>query len=237
MDEKRALDMAHLRRKLQIDDMDIELLSRALTHPSYAMEHPGDMHYQRLEFLGDAVVDLIMGEYLFKEFPEHDEGTLTKMRAGLVCEKALANAATRFQLGQWIRFGRGEVADGGAKRTSNLSDAFEALCGAIYLTKGLEPVRTLLLQHLKEDIEMIAAGYYGDYKTRLQEWIQQTPGRQVAYAVRSEEGPAHAKRFHVDVLIDGKAKADGWGKTKKEAERQAALAYLKQVGVIHDAIT
>lgn len=226
MDEKRFAVLTELQNKLNIEDIDINLLDLALTHPSFAVEHGHGADNQRLEFLGDAVVDLLMGEYLYETFPADDEGRLTKMRATLVCEAALAEAAQALGLGSYLRLGHGEHLSGGLKRASNLADAWEAMCGAIYLSAGTEPLKPLLIKYLGSVIERVKRGYYGDYKTRLQEYMQREQGHIIEYRLVEEQGPAHDRRFHMAVDIDGQCCGSGWGKTKKEAQSEAALEAL-----------
>ena len=221
--------MERLQEKLGYRFRDRTLLTTALTHPSFGSDHHV-AHYQRLEFLGDAVVDLIMGEYLFAQFPADDEGKLTKMRASLVCEDALAGAARKLGLNKYLLLGRGEEATGGSLRPSNLADAWEAMCGAIYLSAGIEVLKPVLVKYLEHAIAMVQGGYYGDYKTRLQEFIQQEPDHTISYEVLETRGPAHDRDFHVEVQVDGIARGRGWGKSKKLAQREAALAALVAYG-------
>ena len=220
MDKERRRALGALTHELGIGGLDLEMLDVALTHPSYAMEHNLDHDNQRLEFLGDAVVDLIMGEYLFAQFPADDEGKLTKMRASLVCEDALAGAARKLGLNKYLLLGRGEEATGGSLRPSNLADAWEAMCGAIYLSAGIEVLKPVLVKYLEHAIAMVQGGYYGDYKTRLQEFIQQEPDHTISYEVLETRGPAHDRDFHVEVQVDGIARGRGWGKSKKLAQRE-----------------
>ncbi len=230
MEQERRRALGGLTHKLSIGKIDLQLLDIALTHPSYAMEHHLSADNQRLEFLGDAVVDLIMGEYLFHTFPNDDEGKLTKMRASLVCEDALADAARKLGLNEYLLLGRGEAATGGAMRPSNLADAWEAMCGAIYLSCGIEVLKPVLIKYLERTIDRVKGGYYGDYKTRLQEYIQKEPDHTITYELLEERGPAHNRDFHVEVLVDGASCGQGWGKSKKLAEREAALAALIKFG-------
>lgn len=232
MNQERRRMLGRLTHTLGIGGIDLSLLDIALTHPSYAMEHHLGADNQRLEFLGDAVVDLLMGEYLFKAYPADDEGKLTKMRASLVCEEALSEAARRLALGDYLLLGRGEAATGGATRPSNLADAWEAMCGAIYLSCGAEVLKPVLEKYLSQTIARVAGGYYGDYKTRLQEYIQREPDHTITYELLEMAGPDHDRDFHVEVRIDDVAKGDGWGKSKKAAEREAALAALICYGVL-----
>lgn len=230
MNQERRRALGALTHTLGIGGLDLHLLDVALTHPSYAMEHQLDADNQRLEFLGDAVVDLIMGEYLFSTFPKDDEGKLTKMRASLVCEEALAEAAKKLELNKYLLLGRGEETSGGAMRPSNLADAWEAMCGAIYLSAGIDVLKPVLVKYLENAITMVKGGYYGDYKTRLQEYIQQEPDHTITYELLETLGPAHDRDFHVEVQVDGVARGHGWGKSKKLAQREAALAALIAYG-------
>lgn len=231
---KRKQHLEELTNNLFIQINNYEMLSIALTHPSFLLEGENNQltNNQRLEFLGDAVVDLIMGQYLFENFPEKPEGELTKMRAALVCEASLANAARRVNLGEYLLIGKGERGSGGEKRSSNLADAWEAMIGAIYLEKGVEAVRPILLNHLQPEIEQVRKGHYGDYKTQLQEYVQQDKDATVQYQILREEGPAHDRLFTAAVAINGIQRAHGMGKTKKEAEQNAACTVLIELGLI-----
>lgn len=232
--EKRIIHLQKLADRLQITFTDYDMLSLALTHPSFMLE--GDESHlknnQRLEFLGDAVVDLIAGQYLFDMFPDKPEGELTKMRAALVCENSLANAARRINLGEYLLIGKGERATGGENRASNLADAWESLMGAIYLQNGIDSVRPILIYYLQPELEQVRKGHFGDYKTQLQEVVQQQKDATIHYAIIRDEGPAHNKVFTAEVYINGEAKAIGVGKTKKEAEQNAACEVLIQFGLI-----
>lgn len=230
VNDDRQQHLASLVQKLNIEGIDLALLDQALIHPSYAMEQQTKGDNQRLEFLGDAVIDLLMGEYLYQTFPNDDEGKLTKMRASLVCEEALADAAKALGLNEYLLLGRGEAATGGASRPSNLADAWEAVCGAIYLSCGLDVLKKMVLQYLEHSISLVKGGYYGDYKTRLQEYIQREPDHEISYELLEEVGPAHDRTFFVKVCIDGKECGRGSGKSKKAAQREAALAALIAFG-------
>lgn len=230
MDVHRKKALYALIKKINIDHIDINLIHQALIHPSYAMEKQETGDNQRLEFLGDAVIDLLMGEYLYKYFPNDDEGELTKMRASLVCEEALADAALQLGLDKYLLLGHGEMNSGGSTRPSNLADAWEAVCGAIYLSCGLEALKKMVVVYLEPSINRVKDGYYGDYKTRLQEFVQREPGHEVAYILLDESGPAHDRLFHVEVRVDNLAYGEGWGKSKKIAQREAAMMALIQYG-------
>lgn len=232
--KKRELHLQKLLQTLEIELQDMEQLSVALTHPSFMLECDADnmANNQRLEFLGDAVVDLVVGQYLYMEFPEKPEGELTKMRAACVCESSLASAARRVSLGEYLLIGRGERGSGGADRPSNLADAWEALVGAIYLELGIDAARPIILKYIMPELELVRKGHYGDYKTMLQELIQQERDNTIQYEIVKAEGPDHAKKFTACVRINGVVQAEGVGKTKKEAEQNAACQTLIQMGII-----
>ncbi|MDO4478543.1 MAG: ribonuclease III [Lachnospiraceae bacterium] len=200
---------------------DRALLQLALTHTSYANEHrrEGVGHNERLEFLGDAVLEMVSSEFLFERFPTMKEGDLSKMRASLVCEPTLALCARDFNLMPFIRLGRGEEMNGGRFRDSIVSDAVESVIAAIYLDGGFEPARSFIRQHILNDIDRKKT--FVDSKSRLQEMVQ-ADGRSCQYKLISETGPDHDKWFKVEVLIDGRPVAEGEGHTKKQAEQQAA---------------
>lgn len=231
--ESRKKKLQELIVKIDVNEkVDLNLVHRALVHPSHLFEDgsAGD-HNQRLEFLGDAVVGLIIAQHLYQRYKNKSEGELTKMRAAVVCEASLASAATALDLGSYLLMGRGELLMGGAKRPSNLADCFEAFIGALYLSLGLEKVCPLVLSVLKEKISKAARGNYGDYKTRLQEHIQQQPENKLLYQIVREEGPDHNKVFVSAVYLNDKELAQGSGHTKKEAEQQAAKLALSKLGV------
>ncbi len=233
--EKRKEHLQQLLKKLDLEFDNIELLSMALTHPSFILERDGAdilINNQRLEFLGDAVVDLVVGHYLYTEFPNKPEGELTKMRAACVCESSLASAARRVSLGEYLLIGKGERGSGGADRPSNLADAWEAMVGAIYLELGIDAVRPIILEYIRPELELVRKGHYGDYKTQLQEYIQQNRDNTISYEIIKAEGPDHAKIFTACVRLNGIVQAEGVGKTKKEAEQSAACQAMIQMGLI-----
>ena len=229
MTKEREKSLAKLCTVLGVELKNYVLLDRALTHPSHVCDS-GEENNQRLEFLGDAVVDLIMGEYLYEHFPQKPEGELTRMRAALVCETSLANAAKRVDLGRYLLLGKGEINNGGAKRPSNLADAWEAVMAAIYLTASIEQVKPIMLKFLEPEMELVFKGFYGDYKTQLQEIVQRNPDSLIEYKIVSEKGPDHDKEFTAQVFVNSQLKGEGTGKTKKEAEQNAALYYLQKIG-------
>ena len=200
----------------------IDLLRTALTHSSYANEYKIKDN-ERLEFLGDSVLSIIISDYIFKKLQNVNEGDLTKFRATLVCEQSLAEVAKKINLGSLIKLGRGEEKSGGRERASVVSDAFEAVLASIYLDAGMETARKWLLNLMQDEIvEVLQGKRYGDYKTMLQERIQHGNVGKVTYRVVKEFGKDHNKTFEVEVLVDGLVKNKGVGKSKKEAEQMAA---------------
>ncbi|MGQ9532633.1 MAG: ribonuclease III [Desulfotomaculales bacterium] len=222
--------LARLERALGFPFHNRELLSHALTHGSFAAErHLSPVqNNQRLEFLGDAVLELVISEHLFRQYPDREEGDLTRMRAAVVCEPSLVRAARALDLGSALRLGRGEERDGGRERPSILADAFEALLGAVYLDRGLDAARRVALTWLAPVLaEVAAGGAERDYKTRLQEALQARGLEPVEYAIVGEEGPDHAKTFTVATTWRGRRLTRGTGRSKKEAEQEAARALLE----------
>lgn len=206
------------------------LLEEALTHSSYANEHRN--HHtkdnERLEFLGDAILDLIISEYLFKKYPDMPEGDLSKIRASIVCEGSLAKMARKMALGQYILLGKGEEQTGGRERSSILADAFEAITGSLFLDGGFDRARCFIHDTLIEEVEHTESieTLYTDYKTLLQECIQKVSMNPIHYEVVGEEGPDHDKHFYVEVFHEERSLGRGVGKSKKEAEQDAAKKAL-----------
>ena len=208
-----------------------ELLELALTHPSFAHEHPdegGEEHHnQRLEFLGDAVLDFLVAAWLYRNHPHLPEGPLTRLRATLVCTTTLAAMAQRLGLGEALRLGRGEEESGGNSRAANLCDAFEALAGALYLDGGLEATWQRLEPWFAQEAQAILrAGADVDAKSRFQEWAQADLGITPAYRIADENGPDHAKVFTAQVLLNDRVAGEGQGSSKRLAEQAAAQAAL-----------
>jgi ribonuclease-3 len=229
---KRKEYLALFKKRLKLDWVDEELLEQALTHSSFTYEsrQNGLENNQRLEFLGDAVLELVISDYLYRNHPGLDEGSLTKLRASVVCETSLARAARELGLGLCLLMGKGEERSGGRERPSILADAFEALLGAVYLDQGLGKAGELAVQFLTPVLRDVLEGRLErDYKTELQEFVQQHDGEQVQYVILKEEGPDHHKTFTAGVLYRGKLAGSGTGRSKKDAEQQAAKsALLKQ---------
>lgn len=205
-----------------------ELVREALTHSSYANERclKKINCNERLEFLGDAVLEQASSIYLFRQYPEVPEGQLSKMRASLVCESALAAAAEKIQLGDFIFLGKGETANGGNKKPSVVSDAMEALIGALYLDGGEKASNRFIMQHILTNIQEKEKSFM-DYKSELQELVQSGSHGTIRYQVTGEYGPEHEKEFEVELTIDQKKISLGRGRSKKAAEQMAAYEALK----------
>lgn len=202
-----------------------EYFKNAMCHSSYANEHRlGHIGCnERLEFLGDSILGFLTARYLYETFPQKPEGELTKLRASHVCEGALCSYARQIGLGEMLLLGRGEEMGGGRERPSALADAFEALLAAMYLDGGLEPVEKFLLPLIKGHM----AAENTDFKTVLQEYIQQSPGKEISYKLIGSTGPDHEKVFQVAAYLDGILVGEGSGKSKKEAEQMAAKCALE----------
>ena len=199
------------------------LLKQAMTHSSYANEHKAKGYHdnERLEFLGDAVLEVVSSEFLFRHYPALPEGDLTKLRASIVCEPTLALCARELDLGDFLLLGKGEEHTGGRKRDSIVSDAMEALIGAIYLDGGFASAKEFVHRFIMTDIEHKKLFY--DSKTILQEQVQKNwHDGEISYVLTGEEGPDHDKTFLVDLYVAGEKKSSGKGRTKKAAEQDAA---------------
>ncbi len=234
-EEKKYLE---LQRRLGYRFLKEELLCHALTHSSYANEHhlKREQNNERLEFLGDAVLEMISSESLYKNNPEMPEGELTKLRASLVCEPTLAQCAKEIDLGAFLLLGKGEETTGGRERSSILSDAFEAVIGAIYLDGGFTNAKEFIERTVLSDVEHRTL--FCDSKTILQELIQSGHKGTLSYRLLSETGPEHMKRFTVCACLDDTVLAKGEGKTKKAAEQEAAYrSILKLRGESNDERT
>ncbi len=223
--------MKSLEEKIKYSFKDKQLLHRALSHSSYANENKlGGGSNERLEFLGDAVLSIIVSEHIFKNYTHLPEGDLTKIRASLVCEKALSGFAREIGLGEALLLGKGEQNNGGRERPSILCDAFESLLAAIYLDGGIEPVSDFVLYFVERELANHNQGVFIDYKTTLQEVIQKNPEERVEYVLIDESGPDHNKSFTVDVMLNSNRIGRGVGRSKKEAEQLAAKEALELMG-------
>ena len=211
----------------------INLLNNALTHSSYANEIRGTAKSnERLEFLGDSVLSIIVSEYIYKQFPNMPEGELTRLRASLVCEKALCEFSRELKIGDYLLLGKGENRCGGRDRDSILADAFEAVLAAIYLDGGMEPARKHVMNFVLRELNHSEFDSFKDYKTVLQEIIQRNPEESVHYVLIDETGPDHDKSFTVEVRLNSNVIGTGTGKTKKHAEQAAAKQALQLMGEI-----
>lgn len=209
---------------------DESLLLQALTHSSFANEGHGVESYERLEFLGDSVLGFVTARYLFEKDHSPNEGELTKLRAAVVCEKALCGYSRQLGLGKFARLGRGEQHSGGAERPSILADMYEAVLAAIYLDGGMESAEKFVLRFIVPEAESQRRRKFKDYKTALQEIVQQNPGERLEYVLSGESGPDHNKTFITEVHLNSNVIGVGRGRSKKESEQQAAHEALKLMG-------
>ncbi len=209
-----------------------DLLKNALAHSSYANEvHSKHGSNERLEFLGDSVLSIIVSEYLFNNYKELPEGELTKLRASLVCEKTLCIFAKELHIGDFLLLGKGEAQNHGNERASILADAFEAVLAAIFLDGGMEVAKKHVLRFVIPELENREFELFKDYKTSLQEVIQRNPEERLTYVLIDESGPDHDKRFTVEVHLNSNVIGTGSGRSKKQAEQQAARQALKLMGI------
>ena len=223
--------MKELETKIEYTFKNRAFLEEALTHSSYANEQQGNVAYnERMEFLGDAVLSFVSAQYLYEKYPDMPEGRLSKLRSSLVCTQSLSSFAKEIKLGECLKMGRGETASGGAQRPSVLEDAFEALIAAIYLDGGIDEARKFILRFLSREVEMQHTNFK-DYKSFLQEIIQQNPDEKLSYAVINTSGPDHDKRFEVELRLNSNVIGNGIGTSKKNAEQQAAKQALELMGV------
>jgi len=218
--------LKNLEERIGYRFQNIALLKQAITHSSFTNEQKINKakNYERLEFLGDAVLELVSSEFLFKEHKEIPEGELTKMRASMVCEPSLAFCARDLELGQFMLLGKGEESTGGRRRDSIISDAMEALIGAIYLDGGMGHAKEFIYRFILSDLEDKQLFY--DSKSNLQELIQGKLKKEFHYELLEESGPEHDKTFEVEIIMEKESLGRGSGRTKKAAEQQAAYQAL-----------
>jgi ribonuclease-3 len=225
-------DIQELQETIDLHFKDQALLQEALVHRSFLNENPDFVlsSNERLEFLGDALLDFIVGEYLYQSYPEMDEGQLTSLRAALIREKTLAQFAQSIRLGDYLYLSRGEEEGGGRSRVGLLADAFEALVAAIYLDRGLEAVMEFVMSFVElEATHILETGLGKDHKSRLQEWAQAEFQLTPVYRTVMERGPDHAKEFTVEVLIGDKVYGRGEGRSKQAGEQKAAEQALEGI--------
>ena len=222
-------DLKHLEKKIDYEFRDKSLIKQAFIHSSYANEIKLEKYEsnERLEFLGDAVLELVSSEFLFKNSPKGSEGELTKTRASMVCEPALAHCAKKLDLGSYLYLGKGEENTGGRDRDSIISDSLEALIGAIFLDGGFTSSKEFIEKHVLNDLE--SKKLFLDSKTILQELAQGKSEQKISYRLVKEEGPDHDKSFSVEVRIGKEVYGTGTGKTKKSAEQEAAFNAIKRL--------
>jgi len=227
------IKLQNLEKVLGLNFSDKELLKTAITHSSYANQKKKVGFNERLEFLGDSVLQLIISEYLYTNFAEEYEGYLTKIRSLIVCENSLCEIAIGWKLGMYMNMSKGEEITGGRNRVSILADCVEAVIAAIYLDKGIEYSKLFILDNFKVTIEKATSNEIVlDYKTKFQEILQQNGEVHICYELVKFDGPPHKRKFFVNVLLDGVIKGSGQGYSKKEAEQNAAKgAIAKQEDV------
>jgi ribonuclease-3 len=208
------------------------LLKQALTHSSYSNDNKKNKveNYERLEFLGDSILSLIVSSHLYESYKELPEGELTKLRASIVCEKSLYEFGKKINLGDFLLLSRGEEMTGGRNRPSIIADAFEAVIAAIYLDGGIEPAKSFILKFIPQNINSIGNKSFNDYKTTLQEVIQQNKEEKIEYVLTLETGPDHNKSFFVEVHLNSNVIGKGVGRSKKLAEQNAAKEALELMG-------
>lgn len=224
--------MEQFQQKINYKFKNDRLLYEALSHSSFANENKKQRNSnERLEFLGDSVLSIVVSDYIFEHFKHLPEGELTKLRASLVCEKSLFEFSKKIDLGNYIFLGKGEELTGGRTRPSIISDAFEAVIAAIYLDGGMEPVSKYILSFIPEDISPSGSKSFHDYKTMLQEIIQRNPEEKIEYFLKSESGPDHDKKFTVQVKLNNNVIGEGMGHSKKNAEQAAAREALELMGI------
>ncbi len=223
-------DLAELEEKIGYKFKKREYLRRAMTHSSYSGGKNNGSN-ERLEFLGDSVLQITVSQYLFTNMTSVPEGGLTKLRASIVCENSLFNFANKIELGKYILLGKGEEMTGGRTRRSILADAFEAMIAAVYLDGGIDAAMKMILNFVPS-IEALKSGKVrlGDYKTVLQEIIQKNPEEKISYEVTDNNGEPHRKQFHAKVLLNGQVIGSGKGFSKKEAEQEAAKEAVSLMG-------
>ena len=221
--------MEKLEEKLGYTFQNRALLENALTHSSYANEnkHTGAQSNERLEFLGDSVLGMVTADYLYRAHPDLPEGDLTRTRAALVCEGSLVEVAQQLELGAYLKLGKGEDAGGGRERPSIVADAVEAVLAAVYLDGGIGSARKIIQRFILDREEEKSGSR--DYKTALQELVQRESGQVLAYCLVGSTGPDHAKRFQVEVELNGAPVGAGEGRSKKEAEQMAAKAAIAKL--------
>ncbi|UFJ42078.1 ribonuclease III [Brevibacillus humidisoli] len=226
------MNFAQLQEKIGVRFRDERVLRQAFTHSSYVNEQKGRRicDNERLEFLGDAVLELTVSQFLYKSFPNMSEGEMTKLRAAIVCEPSLVKFAELLQFGELVLLGKGEELTGGRQRPALLADVFEAFIGALYLDQGLEVVFRFMEKYVYPRIDKGEFTQVTDFKSQLQEYVQQENMGDLQYRIIQEKGPAHNREFVSEVLLNDKPLGTGTGRSKKEAEQRAAARALMVLG-------
>lgn len=225
------VDFEQFQQMINIQFKNEKLLKQAFTHSSYVNEHRGKSFQdnERLEFLGDAVLELTVSQFLFTHFPKMSEGEMTKLRAAIVCEPSLVHFADSLQFGKLVLLGKGEEMTGGRHRPALLADVFEAFIGALYLDQGLAQVVSFLEQFVFPSVNRGEFLKITDYKSLLQEFVQHDNLGELSYQIVEERGPAHNREFVSEVLLGGNPMGTGKGRSKKEAEQHAAAVALEKL--------
>jgi len=232
MNQDRINELEKFMEIIGVKFKNVKLLDAALTHSSYANQYglSYNHHNERLEFLGDSVLSIVVSEYLYKKYKTKPEGKLTKIRAAIVCEDSLAKTARKICINQYIRIGKGEELSGGREKDSMLADACEAVIASIYIDQGYESAKEFILNFMKDIIEESGKEKNNhDYKTALQEKVQKLMLGEIKYEVVGDWGPDHEKTFQIQVSVNGKVLGSGQGKSKKEAQQSAAREALKEL--------
>ena len=233
--ERRDVVLKELEKRLSINFKNINYLDIALTHSSYANQNKKVEYNERMEFLGDSVLQLVISEYLFLNYKDKSEGELTKLRALIVCENSLYTVSQKWNLGECLVMSKGEELTGGRTRVSILADAVEAIIASIYIDQGFEVAKKFIINNFTDIITKATSNeIILDYKTRLQEILQKNGEINIEYKMIKFEGPPHRRIFHMEVLINGKTKGKGEGFSKKEAEQNAAKESLKVLERINE---
>lgn len=234
MNKSRVKELQVFENSIGYEYKNLELLHIAFTHSSYTNENASSkVHNERLEFLGDSVVNLVITDLLFKNFQGLPEGDLTRIRASLICEDSFARVSEKLNIPRFILLGKGEEKNGGRNRKSLIADAFEAFCGSVYLDSSYKTAKDLILNHLAPTmLDYVGSNNPVDFKTLLQEEIQKNSTEKIKYSLIKSEGPDHEKLFYFKVLLGDEVLGLGQGKSKKEAEHGAAQDALKNMGIL-----
>lgn len=233
LETKRQKELKEFQQSIGYSFKDETLLDTALTHSSYtANRMDGKAHYERLEFLGDSVLSMIISQYIFKCCKDQAEGQLTRIRANIVCEQSLFDAATKLEMGKFLQISKGEELTGGRTRPSILADAFEAVLAAIFIDGGMSKAKPFVLNNLERTIQQaIQNKIITDYKSFIQEYLQKEFQGKISYKLLSEDGPDHSKTFEMAILLEDNVLGTGSGLSKKEAQQAAAKNAVEKLGI------